>query len=526
MKKRNHPKAFLLPLLVLFTMILKAQEKGFFAQFDEAACGVGSLELDDGSFIVAAYDFHHEWYSYHDSTPAQLFHLSPEGQLIDRIPMSTANRRSTITGLYSDPETPNLFYAVGKIRSDDNLCDKPYLAKFNENLEVLSFHEIELPEQIPYFYMGNSIMDSSGDIVFFTISILGGSLNTNGFVYMRIGRSGDLLSYYRDTTHLTNNNDEGSLCEILDGSGNFIHLVLSHETNAWEIRKMDRNFNPLESIPFNDSFEIQTNQNNGSASLYNPQYVTMQSAGGDSLWISSQSLIPLLLSNNDYEALLWYKTDLHGHSGNIVITNSGGNMVISQPNMLMIGFGNDTFEAPARMKSFAISLSDGDLIHCNGAYYESAYGSRIIVTKANSSLEKVRWIHTLDLGVFVEPMFVMATHDGGCLITGYSNVQNTIDRKFCALRLNADGVWNTNEHLARTLPFAFFPNPVNDQLHLEFSPDVQPRTMELYDIQGRLVRSQGKGFESIDMSELPTGTYALRIAMEDGTCYSDKVVKQ
>jgi hypothetical protein len=67
---------------------------------------------------------------------------------------------------------------------------------------------------------------------------------------------------------------------------------------------------------------------------------------------------------------------------------------------------------------------------------------------------------------------------------------------------------------------------VDDQLHLEFSPDVQPQTVEIYDIQGRLVRSQGKGLESIDLSELPSGAFTLRIVMENGTSYSDKMVKQ
>ena len=75
-------------------------------------------------------------------------------------------------------------------------------------------------------------------------------------------------------------------------------------------------------------------------------------------------------------------------------------------------------------------------------------------------------------------------------------------------------------------PYCFFPNPVDDLLHMEFSPDVQPQAVEIYDIKGRLVGTQNTGLENVDMSGLPTGTYTLRIVMEDGAAYSEKVVKQ
>jgi hypothetical protein len=61
---------------------------------------------------------------------------------------------------------------------------------------------------------------------------------------------------------------------------------------------------------------------------------------------------------------------------------------------------------------------------------------------------------------------------------------------------------------------------------MQYSPDVQPARVELYDLQGRLVRTQSKAFESIDMSQLPAGTYTMRVTLEDGKSYADKVVKK
>ena len=51
-------------------------------------------------------------------------------------------------------------------------------------------------------------------------------------------------------------------------------------------------------------------------------------------------------------------------------------------------------------------------------------------------------------------------------------------------------------------PYAFWPNPAKDFLHLEFSPDVTPTKIELYDLQGRLVRSQTTALECINMEGL------------------------
>lgn len=75
-------------------------------------------------------------------------------------------------------------------------------------------------------------------------------------------------------------------------------------------------------------------------------------------------------------------------------------------------------------------------------------------------------------------------------------------------------------------PYTFYPNPVKDLLRMEFSPDVQPVQIELYDLQGRLVGTQRNGPESVDMSRLPAGAYMMRVTLEDGKTFVDKVVKE
>jgi hypothetical protein len=75
-------------------------------------------------------------------------------------------------------------------------------------------------------------------------------------------------------------------------------------------------------------------------------------------------------------------------------------------------------------------------------------------------------------------------------------------------------------------PVTHYPNPVSDILNLQYSPDVTPKQIELYDLQGRLVQTQSKNLESLNMVGLPAGTYTMRVMLEGGKVFSDKVVKE
>ena len=75
-------------------------------------------------------------------------------------------------------------------------------------------------------------------------------------------------------------------------------------------------------------------------------------------------------------------------------------------------------------------------------------------------------------------------------------------------------------------PYAYWPNPAQDELNLQYSPDVEPKQVELYDLQGRLVRSQTNAVESLNMEGLAAGQYVMKVTMEDGKTFTDKVVKE
>ena len=85
---------------------------------------------------------------------------------------------------------------------------------------------------------------------------------------------------------------------------------------------------------------------------------------------------------------------------------------------------------------------------------------------------------------------------------------------------------NTQEMTDIERPFALYPNPVKDQLSLRFDDGVEPESVELYDLAGRLVGTKPNGLECIDMSTMSSGVYLLRITTKDGTRYHEKVLKE
>ena len=92
--------------------------------------------------------------------------------------------------------------------------------------------------------------------------------------------------------------------------------------------------------------------------------------------------------------------------------------------------------------------------------------------------------------------------------------------------LTHDGIPASVEDGLVVRPYTYYPNPAKDVLHLQFSPDVTPTQIDLYDLQGRLVQTQRNGLETLEMSGLAAGTYTMRVTMQDGQAFSDKVVKE
>lgn len=92
--------------------------------------------------------------------------------------------------------------------------------------------------------------------------------------------------------------------------------------------------------------------------------------------------------------------------------------------------------------------------------------------------------------------------------------------------LNHDGPVGVSESGTEVRPYCFYPNPAKSELHLQFSPDVTPTSIDFYDLQGHLVFSQSMSLENINIQGLAAGQYLMKITFDNGKAYTDKVVKE
>ena len=130
------------------------------------------------------------------------------------------------------------------------------------------------------------------------------------------------------------------------------------------------------------------------------------------------------------------------------------------------------------------------------------------------------------LGMFSGMMNDNEGNETGIYIVGYAANLLQAGAGIFHFFLTDDGLTAVHEGNIEIRPYAYYPNPAQDQLHLQYSPDVQPKTIELYDLQGRLVRTQSKGLESVNVQGLAPGQYLMKVTLEDGKSYTDKVVKE
>ena len=162
----------------------------------------------------------------------------------------------------------------------------------------------------------------------------------------------------------------------------------------------------------------------------------------------------------------------------------------------------------------------------DGAFYLAFWEEYLKVVKFDEDLN-ILWECVYDdmpnTGTCYSNKMKTLTH-GGLAIGGFQ-ASGGINNEVFVLVINDE---NTSASVkeAEFRPYTCWPNPAQDQLHLQFSPEAQPKQIELYDLQGRLVSKQTKGLESLNMADLPAGAYMMRVVLEDGKTYSDKVVKE
>ena len=149
--------------------------------------------------------------------------------------------------------------------------------------------------------------------------------------------------------------------------------------------------------------------------------------------------------------------------------------------------------------------------------------NQISVVKMDEDLNIIWQRHCLDRekGRMYGKMIVL--DDNSVAVMGMTRRANKNEAFYIVIHDDYDDL---EEQGVVVRPYAYYPNPTRDELRLHYSPDVKPTQIELYDLQSRLVKTQRTSLESLNLQGLSAGTYTMRVILEGGKVFSDKVVKE
>ena len=547
--KTNKTIAFLALLMASITSF--SQERGFFRIYPFEGCSspiplplmMTAIEAQDGDAIVAINNMQGG-----PSEPwGRLFRLSADGELTNSVPFGDGNSFHSIFNLFRHPQEPDTYIGAGQNytlyqTTPYNIYQSaPYFVHFDNDLDISLQQLAEWPEAYQY---ANSASNAR-----YTLSYDGKVFGVFGFelpsdtvihyrhrLYALMSLEGDFEHVNEDTTSYNEFGAVGGTEAVFEFPGSWQKGVL-HETlklvqgdhyqNVHGLYRLNKN---LEETIINDYFCI-----------YSDTIVNNYQRESYSLTLTepvSTPVLPLddttlLFSTRGDELLNRFINDtnylLYDHAPVLFKTNMEGDIW----QLSILGRMNDTLESTPYT---SVALTEPDvnghrnIYHCcySRDEYYMELPNLITVTKLTDDFD-VLWRKTYSqTDTYLEPYRLIATADGGCLVVGLvsaGDLPYNATYNWFALKLEPDGTVGTN-NITVTNELSFYPNPTKDMLHLTIPTNIKPTNIEFYDLQGRLVRTQSKELESLSLQGLSAGTYTMRVTLEDGKVFSDKVVKE
>ena len=516
LRKRNKIIAAFLTFLCITA---HAQQKGFFKIYEdneESWCASSVVETSDGSFLVSLFDYY--------GGAAKLVKLSEDGTLLNEVVLPTDDMYSNIEGVFCAPQNENLFYGIGHVIHRNEDISLPIIVHLDKNLNLLYTKEIDLPNSYRKFGMARALLIPNDSFIY--AASLDAS-NAYHRLYMSISLDGDLENFHEES--------EGCGSDVMVNAifkfpqslryGEYRNSY-KHQGSLAEQQRLfgfDEDF-VFDTIHEYESIEQTSNDTTYSIVHYSVANGTALPFGDSTLLFSDRALegwkkLSSGITFRTDRSTLLFSTDLEGNIHNYLIIGSG-NDTVEYP----IAFNAIDFVKPIKGEAQREVIYHG-CFGTNNGYIPSPSPYNITLTKTDGTLNLIWQRSYTHPSKFLQATNLIATRDEGCLVVGGAFENGHYD--FFALKINAEGIVGTNEIIAESLPsFVYYPNPTQDQLHLQYSPDVKPRQVELYDLQGRLVRTQQSDLENIDIQGLATGQYLMKVTLEDGKVYSDKVVKE
>ncbi|MBR5780545.1 MAG: T9SS type A sorting domain-containing protein [Bacteroidales bacterium] len=456
-----------------------------------------ALETSDGNIIMmeecidATTDFSEVY-----TESVNLLKISPQGMLIDSIKVDF-----TATGSLDSPflriESETNSNVMGSLcLNDDN--ELHYTAVFfDDNLSITNTIDIDLPVEgftFPY----KSIVDDNNDMII--VSKKDGSDDTYIFIKMDIYGEIKTIKYsmsekYKNLyitenpLYIHSNNPLSYGCYFIDGAGR----------------------TTIETVILDDNFEILDFVKIVSYSVDGKKYVfdctesEMLFLKDGNILMSSivqetqgwndelKEYIQLTKFNKEYEIVDYVRVAsrlIYGDEGLFYINSTKSILKDSQGNIYLIYINTEG--------EYMISFINN--------YMELVWECSLEQTDANLT--------------FLYDAFIL---DDNKLVVYGDYVKFDVGYfGFCYMVTNNSLSVSENPNNIR--PYSFYPNPANDVINISFSPDVNAEKVEIYGMDGKLYHEQNFNLETISVNSLSNGIYMMKVVLDNGTTFNDKIV--
>jgi len=144
----------------------------------------------------------------------------------------------------------------------------------------------------------------------------------------------------------------------------------------------------------------------------------------------------------------------------------------------------------------------------------------------NSDMEMV-WERVMAKGSYISVAASLPIETGGAVLSGYlaSPGQCYWDSYVFASFIDPD--YDSLESIQfADVPFACYPNPAQNTVSIAFPDGAVCQSVEIYAIDGRLLKSQISNCDTVDISNLESGVYILKTRMGNSHEFYTKVVKE
>ena len=91
---------------------------------------------------------------------------------------------------------------------------------------------------------------------------------------------------------------------------------------------------------------------------------------------------------------------------------------------------------------------------------------------------------------------------------------------------NEGDILDITENTTSIKPYYVYPNPAEDVISLNCSSEVACERVEIYSLDGRLCHSQNFNLKTINIEELSSGVYMMKVVLDNGNSYTEKIVKR